>query len=101
MATDQGSVDRRFTPVHRYILAGTLVKARQEFGLPVRFTLSDELDDVVKAHAPKERKGAFGALRLNGFDIMEGGDTGGTIGSHTDRIRCQVVPVYEHTYVKH
>ena len=70
-----------FVPLHKVVVAAVVKRTKDEFSLPIRLSLKDELEDVVKDAAPADRQGQFAALFLDGVDIMEGGDAGGASGS--------------------
>ena len=70
-----------FVPLHKVVVAAVVKRTKDEFSLPIRLSLKDELEDVVKDAAPADRQGQFAALFLDSVDIMEGGDAGGASGS--------------------
>ena len=70
-----------FVPLHKMLVAALIRRASEEFSIPIKLSMRDELEDVVKEAAPKDRQGHFAAMFLDGFDIMEGGDGGGASGS--------------------
>ena len=70
-----------FVPLHKTTIAAVVRRISEEFSLPVKLSLRDELTDVLKEAQPVDRRGPFAAMFLDGFDILEGGDGGGMPGS--------------------